>query len=65
MENGGMGNFFLKINFADIEKYNLKIAMEIRDKPKQMLSIMEEGVKELYRDLKLMDNPDSLQDFQV
>lgn len=58
ISNGQLGLFYLKVEMADIEQYDTKISVEIRNKPMYMLEILEKSLKELYLELKVVEQED-------
>jgi len=53
ISNAQTGNFFLEVRFSDIEEYDSKISVELRNKPMQMISTFEKSIKDLYLELKV------------
>ena len=60
-----MGRYYITVDFGDIEKYNLSISMEIRNKPLTLLPVLEEAVRDLYLTLDINKNPEEVPVFQV
>ena len=65
LSNGGIGNYFVEINFADLESYDLRISMEIRNKPLFNLPLLEESVKELFLSLDISKTSEEVENFQI
>lgn len=63
--NGGLDTYFININLEDIDKYDMKIAMELRSKPVSTLPLLEEATKELYLSHDMGKNPKDVPNFQV
>ena len=53
ISNAQTGNFFLEVRFSDLEEYDSKISVELRNKPMQMISTFEKSIKDLYLELKV------------
>lgn len=65
MANGGLDMFYISINFEDIEKYDLKISVELRSKPLQTLPLLEQATKELYLASEINKTESEVLDFQI
>lgn len=50
---------------SDIEQFDTKISIEIRNKPVLMLEILEECLKELYFELRVVEEDIEVEDFQL
>ena len=65
MANGGLDMFYISINFEDIEKYDLKISVELRSKPLTTLPLLEQATKELYLASEINKTEEDVADFQI
>lgn len=65
VSNGGLDNFYIRIDLEDLDKYDMKIAMELRSKPISTLPLLEEATKELYKAFDMGQGERYVPDFQV
>lgn len=65
MANGGLDMFYISLNFEDIEKYDLKISVELRSKPLSTLPLLEQATKELYLASEINKTDADVADFQI
>ena len=65
LHNGELENYYIKINFEDIETFDLKLSMELRSKPMYHLPLLEEAVNKLYGSININKTIDELPKFQV
>lgn len=65
LSNCGLDNYFVKVNYSDIESFSLPIAMEIRIHPLSTLPLLEEALRELYLGLEINRVPEEIPPIQL
>lgn len=65
MKNGRIGNYFVKVNLNDIESYDIKMAMELRERPFSHLASVEKAARDYFIELEVGQQYVEVPSFQV
>lgn len=64
IDNGGLGDYFISVDLADLDAYDFKLTQKIRDNPSAHLANMERVAAEVYATYNTDFDPNEIS-FQV
>ena len=65
LSNCAVENFWLRVNFSDIESFDVNIAIELKQKMLSNLSVLEDSIRELYLALEINKIPEEVPSIQL